>query len=291
MVFRASGDVAGPTAQQPEARARNADLALARGQFFAGLVVIGFANGSSEIVAQRASTNGWAPALLDAFGISVIVWGALLSVLVLLLRAPAEPVRRADIPVAILAASAFLIPIPALSWLALAGMALYLLRPGERTMARAGAILLALTIPMFWARLLMAAMGNFILELDAALVGWLVGTERSGNLVPFADGSGALWIAPGCSSFDNVSLAVLCCATLVQVMQRRWTVPVVLWGLAACLAVIAVNTVRIGLIGLYPQSFELLHGAVGAGVAAWLTTIAIVALCHHGVSRSAKVAG
>ncbi|MDB5540030.1 MAG: hypothetical protein JWQ89_1757 [Devosia sp.] len=277
--------------QRPRVRVRDGNLPVSRGQLFAALAVIGFANGSFEKVALEVGNFGWPTAILNTFGISVIVWGALLAALVLLVRAAPDPARRTDLAVALAAAGAFLIPIPALSWLAISGLAAYLMLSSHRPVRRAAVILQALTIPLLWARILMAALGNAILEVDATLVGWVVGTQRSGNLVPFADGSGSLWIAPGCSSFDNVSLAVLCTATLVQLLDRRWSLSVVLWGLAACFAVIAVNTLRIGLIGLYPSGFELLHGPVGATAAAWTTTVAVLGLCHYGISRSAPAAG
>jgi exosortase/archaeosortase family protein len=285
-----SSDVKG-AAPHPDTRVRSRDIPLSRGQFFAAVVAIGFANGSSEKVAKEVTDLGWSGAILNTFGISVIVWGALLAVMVLLVRAAPDPVRRADIVAAVAAAGAFLIPIPDLSWLAIAGLAVHLLWSTSGRARRAAVILLALTIPMFWARMLMAALGNLIIEVDATFVAWVVGTQRNGNLVPFADDSGSLWIAPGCSSFTNISLAVLCTVTFVQVLDRRWSPSVVLWGLAACLAVIAVNTVRIGLIGLYPPGYELFHGPVGASVASWITIAAIVVLCHYGIGRNAPTAG
>jgi hypothetical protein len=260
---------------------RDGDVALSRGHFFAALVAIGFANGISEKVARQAAE----------FGISVIVWGALVAALVLLARAGPDPIRRADVAVTAAAAGAFLLPIPDLSWLAIAGLAVHLFRSTNRPARRAAAIVLALTIPMFWARALMAAFGNLVLEVDATFVAWVVGTQRNGNVVPFADGSGSLWIAPGCSSFAGVSLAVLCTVTFVQMLDRRWSASVVLWGLAACLAVVVVNTLRIGLIGLYPPGFDLFHGPVGANVAAWITTAAILGLCHFGIGRNAPTSG
>lgn len=264
---------------------------LGRGQLFAALAAIGFANGISERVALETSQVGWLEAILNTFEISVIVWGALLAVLVLLWRAPPQPVKRADVAVTIIAGAAFVIPIPSLSWVALTGVALHLLRSTRGPAGGAGLILLALTLPMFWAKVVMATFSAIILQVDATLVAWVVGTQRNGNLVPFADGSGSLWIAPGCSSFDNISLALVCSVTLMQVMGRRWSVPSLLWGLGACLAVIAINTIRIALIGIYPQGYELFHGPVGASVAGLATTVAVVGLCHLGATRSAKAPG
>jgi hypothetical protein len=50
---------------------------------------------------------------------------------------------------------------------------------------------------------------DLILQPDAILVSLIVGTERLGNTVGFADSSGYLIILPRCSSLAAVSLAVL----------------------------------------------------------------------------------
>ena len=267
--------------------ARISPAYLSRGRFFAALVVIGFANGISENVARNVADYGWFHALLGMSGISVIVWGALLAVLFLLEQDRPTPIRRVDVAVAIGVAVAFLLPIPDLSWLALDGLAFLMMLTTTGPGRRAAAILLALTIPMFWARIAMAALGGYILEIDATFVAWIVGTPRQGNLVPFADGSGSLWIAPACSSFANVSLAVLGVVTLLHWSDRNWSTTAILWGAIACLVVIALNTLRIGLIGLYPAEYELLHGAVGSNIASWISTAAILGLGYYGTSRSA----
>ena len=260
---------------------------VSRSRLFSALVVIGFANGVSEKFAKSVSDYGWFDSVVGMAGVSVIVWGGLLCVLLLLEREDSLPIRRVDVVVAAGVAGLFLLPIPDLSWLALDCLAVLVLMSTGEHGRRAAAILFALTIPMFWARLAMAAVGNVILEVDAILVGWIVGTPREGNLVPFSDGSGALWIAPACSSFANVSLAVLAAVTFVNWRSRNWSASAVQWGAVACLAVVAINTLRIGLIGLYPAGYELFHGPIGSTVAAWITTGAILGLCHYGIRRSA----
>ena len=123
-----------------------------------------------------------------------------------------------------------------------------------------------------------AMLSNLILQADAILVSLIVGTERVGNTIGFADSSGYLFILPACSSLANVSLAVLGCALFSQALARRPSLKDVSWYLAACSAVIVVNVTRIALMGLHPEHFEVLHGAVGASVASFLSLVAIVGI-------------
>jgi hypothetical protein len=61
---------------------------------------------------------------------------------------------------------------------------------------RGALILLALTVPMLWSRLLFAFFAKFFLLIDATFVAWLLGTAQDGNIVRFADGSGNMVILP-----------------------------------------------------------------------------------------------
>jgi exosortase/archaeosortase family protein len=143
---------------------------------------------------------------------------------------------------------------------------------------RAAFVILAITVPMFWSRLAFAMLSDWILQADALLVSLIVGTERIGNTIGFADNPGYVIIVPSCSSLADVFLAVLGWALFTQALTRRPSLKDVWWCLAACSAVIVINVTRIALIGLHPEHFELIHGAVGASVASFLTLAAIVGI-------------
>lgn len=252
---------------------------------FAGVFAAGMANGASEKVARTIFEQGPWMATLDTFDISVVVWGACLAGLALLLKAPPRPASRADYIALAMAAAAITLPVPPLSWLAVSGLALYLYfgsEPHSQT-RRAAAILFAVTIPELWARLVFAALTNWVLQLDAWLVALFLGTAPRGNLVPFADGAGIIVIAPGCSSMSNISLALLCTAAFANFYDRPFSAGLLLQGLAAVLAVVVINVVRIGMIGIDPAHYELIHGTTGATIAGWLTAAAIVALSSMGM--------
>lgn len=268
------------------------NLLISRNRLFAGLVVLAFANGITENIGREVGEMGVAFALINTFGISVFVWAALLASIVLLWRGPSRRSSTLDLGVGAFATAAILLPIPSMSWLAITAMALYLMaRPlGDDALGRAGAILLAMTVPLLWSRVLMSIFGDLILNIDASMVSWLVGTSRNGNVVPFADGSGAMWIAPSCSSLSNLSLAILCSVLFMNYTATSWSRQTLMVALCTCMAVVAINVVRIGLIGLYPAQFELIHGEIGATLAGWLTTLAIVAITYYGLKQRAPAA-
>jgi hypothetical protein len=256
-----------------------------RNQLFAGLCVVGFVNGNLFRVVKQVTDHGLASELMNTFGISLIVWVALVVGVVLLCRPPTARSERLDGVLTVAAGVAFLVPLAPLSWLAVSGLAarvIWTSQPGSLP-HRGGWILLATTFPMFWSRALFAVLSQQILEFDAMLVAWITGVERAGNSVAFADGSGYLWIAPACSSFANVSLVVLCWVLITQFVHRRTSLGSARWILAASAAVIAINVTRLSLIDRYSQAFDLLHGPIGATVANWLTFTAIVGICALGV--------
>lgn len=266
---------------------------VSRTLLFCGLIAIGFANGISENISAAVSAGGLVSAALNTFDVSVFVWLAMGAGLLLVARSPAMRPSRADWALVSAAIIAMLLPVPELSWLASAGLALSLLvrSAPASTLRRGAAILLAVTIPMFWARIVMSLFSDAILATDAALTAWAVGSQRSGNMVPFADGSGAMWIAPSCSSFTNLSLAILAFVGLVNITSGKWSAAILGLGVLTCALVVLINVTRISLIGYYPDQFELIHGQVGASIAGWLTTLLIMAIGWFAVRRDAITLG
>jgi exosortase/archaeosortase family protein len=270
--------------------AASATYAVGRGALFGGVALIGIANALTERVVSAVRFDGLSQALVTTFGVSVLVWiGAGLGVS-LLLRDRATPATRRDWTVATVAAVAFLIPSSMVSWIALTGVAAYCFHVGApRTAMRRGAlIVLAIAAVRFWSHVAFALFGHYILQVDAMLVSGLVGVARAGNALQLADG-GYLWIAPGCSSFTNVSLTVLCWVLFAQATDRPLRRRASVWCLLAIGGVVAINSVRIALIVRYPDFFQLIHGPIGAAVAGWLTVAAMVGLCAFGTRRDARV--
>lgn len=254
--------------------------AFHRGPFFAGLFILGFCNGVFERILGETREIPLGDAILGTFGISILVWAACWIAVSFLLRQPPAPLTRSDWIAGLAITAGTLIPSSQLSWIALTGLGLYGLRSFEAgSPGRRGAFLIiAVTVPMFWSRLVFAMLSDLILQADAILVSLMVGTPRVGNTVEFADQWGYLVIAPPCSSLANISLSVLGLAIFTQLYSRPPSFKDVWWCLAACLGVIIVNVTRIALMGLYREHFDLIHGTAGAGIASFLTLAVIISV-------------
>jgi exosortase/archaeosortase family protein len=221
---------------------------------------------------------------METFGISVLVWAALWLGLKSLWQAPPSPIERRDVWIAAGVIACTLIPVATLSWLAMAALAWWLASTAgaERSVRRGALILLALTVPMFWSKEVFAILTDYILQVEATIIGTAMGTPHSGNMVQFADGSGYMEVWPACSSFANVSLAVLCWVLFSQMADERPRHGI-FWCLLACVSVVALNVTRISLIGYFPQHYDLLHGPIGTNVIGWLTLGASIGICAFGV--------
>ena len=136
--------------------------------------------------------------------ISAIVWFACIAGVSLLFQTQDESaIRPLDIVVSVLFLVVLAAPASELNWIAVTGLSFYvLLFAGDGDNVPCGTVpgsyLSALTVPMLWSRLLFSFLSRFFLEIDASLVGSLLGTDRTGNVdCKFADGSGDMVIPSG----------------------------------------------------------------------------------------------
>ena len=221
--------------------------AIGRSELFTGLFALGFANGFTLSISEALQKAPLSSTLLNTFGISAVVWLACIVGLVYSVRESSRPATRFDFAVAAVAILAFLPPVPYLSWLTIGAIALYVIHTSAAgSFARRGAaILLAVTVPMFWSRATFSMLSDTLLHFDATLVANLVGTTHSGNAIAFPDGSGYLWIAPACSSLGNVSLALLCYVVFAKTLPKPLPPRTFAFCILACAAVIAINVLRL----------------------------------------------
>jgi exosortase/archaeosortase family protein len=225
---------------------------------------VGCANGLLGRLIQGFQFSDWEGALAGA-DINVIILLACFAGISLVSTKTPEQVQRLDVVVGLVFIVLVALPIFPLSWVGVTGLSAYILlfANGNRERVRGALILLAMTAPMLWSRLLFQIFAKPILDIDASLVSLLLGTPRTGNMVGFLDGSGYMIVLPACSSLANMSLALLCWVTITQWFGHRWTAKDVLWAGFACASVIAVNVTRISLMGLSHRHYELIHSSWG----------------------------
>ena len=259
---------------------------LPRGEFFAGLFALGCVSGLASRIIQSINRLGWAEALFNTFEISVIVWISCTAGVFLILRDRTIGLRSPELAIGAGFILLVILPIGPLSWLAVTALSLYVIFSANAVSSRRGAfILLATTVPMLWSRLLFQFFSNLILQIDASLVGWILGTHRTGDIVEFADGSGVLVILPSCSSLANVSLAFLCWITVSQLVCHKRSAYDLLWCLMACISVIAVNVTRVSVQGLSQWHYATFHSPWGDAVGNTIILGLIVVFSVLGVRR------
>ena len=258
---------------------------ISRNEFFAGLYILGCANGLLGRILLNVNSDDW----LGILGgdISVIVWFACFAGVSMMAQEDKEEIRFADSAIAAVFLILVILPIFSLSWVAVTGLSLYiLLFANDGSARKRGALtLLALTVPMLWSGLIFRFFMNPILEIDASLVAWILGTERVGATFGFADGSGSVVVLPACSSFANLSLAFLCWVSITQWAKHRWSAMDIVWSLLACISVIAVNVTRISIMGLSPWHHALLHNEWGNMITNYITLGFIVGFTMVGARR------
>jgi hypothetical protein len=273
--------------QRPHAKSGQHRIQMGRNEFFAGLFFLGCANG----IALRAITTvrdvGWLKAIIGMFDVSAIVLAACAAGLWLIMGGREQSVARVDLVVGVAALALIALPIGGLSWIAVDGLALYILlfTAPNQSMRRGAVILLATTVPMFWSRLLFQFFANFILEIDASLVGRLLGTDRTGNMVRFANDSGYLVIMSPCSSLANMSLAFLCWITISEFAGHRRRVSDLWWCLLACGSVLIINVGRLSAMGMSLRHYEAIHSQIGSAVTDAMILILTLGWSFLGVRR------
>jgi hypothetical protein len=259
---------------------------LRRGEYWAGLLILGFASGFTSRIVHSIEEIGWASAIFRTFGISAIVLASCTAGISLMLRDQTKGIYPFEIVLGAIFVLFVLLPVGPLSLVAVTALSLYIIFTTDVATSERGAlIILATTVPLLWSRLLFQFFANYILAADATLVSWLLGTHRVGNLVEFADKSGQLVIFPPCSSLANVSLAFLCWVTMSQVVAHRKSISDVFWSLFACATVVAVNVARMAILGLSDWHYATFHSEWGDAVINTVILALIVGICALGVRR------
>lgn len=262
--------------------------ALSRAQLFYALFLIATLNGFVGMAVRAVEGFGWAAAAFDLFGISAILWVALAAGLKILGEDDGtQPLRRGDMPVAILLLLATLLPIAPASTVALTAAAFWAAvtaLPGS-PLRRAAIVFLAITGAILWGRLLLATFSRPLLDIDAIFVAGTLGVEHQGNMIWSADRATRLIVAPGCSSMQGMSLAIVFWATINQLFRVPFGWKAVGYCLAALAATIAVNVLRIGAMLRWPEHLDAIHHGWGMQIAMWTTLALVVGICLFGARR------
>lgn len=268
--------------------ARSAQPLVSREQLLAALLIVTSANGIVPLAVAAARQAGFWDGLANTFGISAIVWAAWIAGCTIVLQADGTtPPRRTDYIVTALAAPFVFAPVLSLSWPCLTAIAAYVFLTADRDSAlrRAAPIFAAIAVPMCWGPLFLRFAAYPVLDIDAILVGTITGAPHSGNVIQYADSRFVLQIFDGCSSFHNISQALVAWVATNRALGQSWHWKDTAGCALAVAAAIAVNLGRLSFMALAPANYELLHGPLGDRIAGTLTLVLIILVCAVGHRR------
>ena len=226
-------------------------------------------NALADTILGSLHATGLIDAIVSLAGVSAVLWFGVFAALRIAVEPGASAWRRGDRMVLGITVLCALLPA---TWTAAVGVFLlgaYLVLSAQDGRARRIAlVLLALSGTLLWGKIVLLAFAPIVLAADGQIVGAIVGTGATGNLVGFV-GGGQFVIGGPCSSVHNISLALLLWSCVVALLDLTIDRRLILVGVAAMAAMYALNLARLSAIALFPTDFEWLHLGTGATLFGW----------------------
>jgi hypothetical protein len=173
-------------------------------------------------------------------------------------------------------------------WVAATGIAIYLFLTdsGDPKLRAAGIVLAALSVQELWGRLFFSLVADHLLRAEAAVIGTMLevaqpGTVWQDNAIMGPNGYGVIIIS-GCSSFHNVSLALLCWVTISRLRCQTWQVRDFVIGSAIGMTMILLNLARILLMAWDVELYHYWHDGIGTEIFAIGASLTILLMSLYG---------
>jgi hypothetical protein len=173
-------------------------------------------------------------------------------------------------------------------WVAATGIATYLwvFSAGDRKLRAAGAVLAALSAQELWGHLFFDLVAIHLLRAETAVVGTLLEAARPGtvwqdNIITGPNGYGVVILGP-CSSFHNLSLAILCWVTVSSWRNQDWQPRDFAIGAAIGGTMILFNITRICLMAWNIDLYHYWHDGTGAEIYAIGASLTVLLMSLYG---------
>jgi hypothetical protein len=280
---------AGPVGQASAGRI-SLNRSIGRAGLFAGVGVLAALNAQADQITIVLTYRSMTGALMDLGGISAIIWFALYAALKIGMEREPGQISGRDAAVAIAVVSLCFLPFyfAAKVSLLLAGVYLFMTSRKQSPSRRVAIILLGLTGPLVWGRMILTLFAGPILALDAHIVGSVIGSDVHGNVVRFIGRDMSFFIAGPCSSVHNISIAVVLWTTAAALFRIRLDRGYFGIGVAMVTFMFALNIARLAAIGLFPDDFQFLHAGGGAALFGWTGLVGAALLAGLGVVRAVE---
>jgi hypothetical protein len=159
---------------------------------------------------------------------------------------------------------------------------------GDAKLRAAAIVLGGLTLQEFWGPVVFSLVALPLLRAETAVVGMILETARPGtvwqdNIITGPDGYGIL-VYRGCSSFHNVSLAMLCWLTVSKLRYQGWRVRDLVTGVAVAGTMILLNLARLCLMASNVGLYHYLHDGRGAELFAVGASLTILLMSLYGAA-------
>jgi hypothetical protein len=172
-------------------------------------------------------------------------------------------------------------------WVAATGIAihLWLFNARDLKLRAAGIVLAALAVQELWGHILFNLITMPLLRAETAVVGTLMEAIRPGtawhdNAVTGPNGF-SIVIINSCSSFHNLSLALLCWVTISRLWHQTWRIRDFVFGAVIGVTMILFNVTRICLMSWNDDLYHYWHDGIGAEmfVVGASLTVLVLSLC------------
>ena len=224
----------------------------------------------------------------------LLAWG----VIFVLLQRGRPIFRNADFAGLTLISLFALVPDDDGAWIGLTLLALFLLwrqrskMTGGRMMRAAAAVMLALATQLFWGRLLFELVAFQTEIIDAHLAAAMLSAmhravQLDANIV--TTGSQQIVIYDSCTSFRNISLALLCFVSMTKLMRTEWRRTDLITAAALVAATVAMNSLRLFLMASAPAGgFDFWHTGAGSQLINAALSALIPILCLWGCRKELR---
>ena len=161
---------------------------------------------------------------------------------------------------------------------------------GDAAFRSAGIVLMAVSVNNVWAPIAFRYLSPYILWADTAIVKAILGIVQSDVRVVdttfYAGNDHAVSLVGACSSFNNVSIAMLAYVSVASLVRTRCVRSDLIWPVALSALMILFNAARLGALASNYEAYLFWHDEIGAqyfklGQSAIIVVIAYVG-AHQG---------
>jgi exosortase/archaeosortase family protein len=262
-----------------------------RRELFLWIVICLFANQALQLI-DTSSLKALTDSLASQ---NYFLWLAAYAVIFRLLRSDADvPASRRDCGAALVFCGALLcasfLPYRFGTGLLTTATAGYILlqHEGDRNVRAAGVVLLALAVQLVWAPIVFQLFTPELLRADAALVGELLAWLRPdvawrGTNFTSPDGH-TVTLVGACSSFNNVSSALLACVAVAMLTRTEWRRRDLATIAVASVVMILANSLRLCLVTGSAAEHLYWHNGIGEQILTISQTFVILLIAWWGAA-------